>query len=203
MNHEGSTASGVRMALKRATSSLHEKVDAQMPLSRECPALDDYRRHLQLLRHWVDDLGTLGVDRDRLQAEARAIDADLAQCSRLQGGRAPASPQGAKAVRLPSAPSRAKGWGAQYVLEGSRLGATFLHRRLAAVLAPHPLAYLSGAGWMREGAWRDFLLDLERQVRAPSELAAAVDGAREAFSMLLRRCEEQGSVPSCSCARTR
>jgi len=176
----------VRAALRRATSHLHEQVDAAMPLSRAAPGLADYRAHLQLLAPWVESLATLGVERSRLQAEAQAIDADIRECARLLGTDAPATRRmAASPVRSAGA---AFGLGARYVLEGSRLGATFLHRRLADALAPHPLAYLSGAGWAREGAWRDFLAQLQRQVVSGEDIDQACEGADAAFRLLLEHC---------------
>ena len=165
-----------------------------MPLSRGAPSLRNYRDHLRLLALWIHDLARLGVDRPRLDAEAHAIEADLHECARLLGeSPAPAREGASLSCEASSAPP-ARHWGARYVLEGSRLGATFLHRQLAGALAPHSLAYLSGAGWVRDGAWRDFLSQLQQHVATPADVRDACDGAEAAFSLLLRRCEAQATV---------
>ena len=167
-----------------------------MPLSRGSPGLIDYLSHLQLLECWMHDLGQLGVDSQRLTAEADAIAADLHECDRLLGAVATAKRCAPAPARMATRPtSSAFRWGARYVLEGSRLGAGFLHRKLAGPLAPHSLTYLSGAGWMRDGAGRDFLLQLQQQVGTPAEIADACDGANAAFSLLLHRCHARTASP--------
>lgn len=177
----------MRAALKKATSHLHEKVDAAMPLSRPSPTLQDYCNHLQILADWVRDLGGLGVDPSRLRAEAGAIDVDLRECARLLGVDAPAATEYAGTATSTTTPYA---WGARYVLEGSRLGGKVLYRQLAQPLAPHALAYLSGEGWVREGAWRDFLESLRHHLRSDADIAAACEGAKAAFTVLLDRCSE-------------
>lgn len=184
----------VRTALRRATAHLHEKVDAAVPLAGPSPSLRDYREHLQLLAPWVQDLAGLGVARSRLDAEARAIEADLQACQRLLGPQEAARPSALHSASVARSGDAAFGLGARYVLEGSRLGAAFLHRRLADALAPHPLAYLSGAGWMPEGTWRGFLALLERQVGTAEQIARACEGANAAFLLLLGRCEAQAAA---------
>ncbi|SFL95483.1 biliverdin-producing heme oxygenase [Variovorax sp. OV329] len=166
-----------------------------MPLSHASPSLADYRSHLVLLSLWLQDLAKLGVDRARLDAEAHAIDTDLRECGRLLGADSSAPPASAPPPDIKPSRCAAFGWGARYVLEGSRLGAGFLHRKLAGALAPHPLAYLSGAGWTREGAWRDFLSQLQRQVGTPADVADACEGANAAFALLLHRCQARTAAP--------
>lgn len=185
----------VRAVLKSATSHLHEKVDAAMPLSRPAPTLQDYSSHLRILGGWLRDLQALGVDPARLRAEAEAIDADLSECASLLAQPASAEVQTAS-LPSPSAEGApdALAWGARYVLEGSRLGAKVLHRHLAPSLAPHPLAYLSGAGWVAEGAWRDFLEALRRHVATAPDIERACEGAQAAFRLLLQRCGSQRQV---------
>lgn len=179
-----------RDALRRATAHLHAEVDASMPLSRPTPSLADYEAHLALLGDWIHALRALPVDTARLDDEARLLDRDLSECERLLN-RKPS----ARAALASAAPTDAGpfGWGVAYVLEGSRLGGQVMYRRLADALAPHPLAYLQGAGRDTGARWTAFLADLRRHVRTDAEVRAACEGAVRAFALLLqcRRARER------------
>jgi heme oxygenase len=166
-----------------------------MPLSRPLPTLADYRSRLAILALWVSDLEKLAVDPVRLQAEARAIGEDLRGCAKLLGPDQAPALEAAPRRPTPSAsvPS-ARAWGARYVLEGSRLGARVLYRNLAQRMAPHPLAYLSGAGWTPGDTWGAFLGELRRHLQTEAQIAMACHGAKGAFALLLRRCTAHSGV---------
>lgn len=171
-----------RDALRRATAHLHAEVDASMPLARPNPSLADYQRHLALLADWVDALRALPVHAERLDEEARRVDADLAECERLLN-----APRRAPAMAPPSQAMTPGpfGWGVAYVIEGSRLGGQVMYRRLADALAPHPLAYLQGAGRETGARWAAFLAELRQHLRTEADIAAACEGAVQAFALLL------------------
>ncbi|MET3664386.1 biliverdin-producing heme oxygenase [Caulobacter sp. 1776] len=76
-------------------------------------------------------------------------------------------------------PSRDFGAGLLYVLEGSRLGARFLARRVRAAGAGLPLAYL--AHGEEEDLWRTFLTWLDAIPKVGFETDAAERGARYGF----------------------
>ncbi|RYF71439.1 MAG: heme oxygenase [Comamonadaceae bacterium] len=181
-----------RDALRHATGSLHEAVDAGMPLSRPSVTLADYHEHLCLLRDWVQSLRTLSeaLAADRLDAEAAALDADIRACERLLGRASPAPrvlPDESTAAVPTTAEYRAAlAWGVAYVIEGSRLGGQVLHRRLAGPLAPHPLDYLQGAGAQTGSRWCAFLDTLRAALDTPVRVQAACDGAVLAFGRLLQ-----------------
>ncbi|MBS0426261.1 MAG: biliverdin-producing heme oxygenase [Proteobacteria bacterium] len=181
-----------RDALRRATAHLHAEVDASMPLARPNPSLADYRCHLALLADWVDALRALPVDAERLDDEARRVDADLAECERLLS--APHRDQSTSPPSPATAPGPF-GWGVAYVIEGSRLGGQVMYRRLADALAPHPLAYLQGAGRDTGARWSAFLAELRQQLRTDDDVRAACDGAVQAFALLLacRRARERAA----------
>jgi heme oxygenase len=182
-----------RSALREATAPLHAEVDTTLPLARPTPTLADYRAHLQLLSDWTDRLRALPVDARRLDTQAAALAVDLAECDRLLG----APPQPSTTARVdvtaqsPADPD-AFGWGVAYVIEGSQLGGQVLYRRLAEPLAPHPLAYLHGAGRDTGARWKGFLAELQQQLATPERVRAACDGAVQAFGLLLacRRAAE-------------
>ena len=180
-------APDVRDALRQATAPLHAEVDASLPLARPSPTLADYREHLQLLRDWTDALRQLPGDAARLDAQAAALGADLAGCDRLLGAPAPVdAPPLRSTLSGPIADPAAFGWGVAYVIEGAQLGGQMLYRRLAEPLAPHPLAYLQGAGRDTGARWKAFLAALRQQLASPAQVQAACEGAVAAFSLLLR-----------------
>lgn len=181
-----------REQLRQATASLHEQVDATMPLAREGADLADYARHLALLRAWVDILRRRvpGIS-TRLAQEAAALDVDLRECRRLLGPGAPEAPapdqsEGLHERARQDADDEALAWGVRYVLEGSRLGGQVLYRRLENALAPHPLAYLRGAGPATGAGWRMFLADLRSALDTPARVRRACEGAAMAFGLLLQ-----------------
>lgn len=181
-----------RDALRRATAHLHAEVDASMPLARPNPSLADYQCHLALLADWVDALRALPMDVERLNDEARRVDADLDECERLLNTPHRDQPQ------PPPSPATAPGpfgWGVAYVIEGSRLGGQVMYRRLADALAPHSLAYLQGAGRDTGVRWSAFLAELRQQLRTDDDVRAACDGAAQAFALLLacRRARERAA----------
>jgi heme oxygenase len=71
-----------------------------------------------------------------------------------------------------------------YVLEGSRLGARYLLRTIAASADP---LIAEARGYLRHGTgqplWRSFLARLEREPMTEDDAAEAIAGARQAFAM--------------------
>jgi heme oxygenase len=176
-------------ALRGATASRHAILDTGLALAQADASLHDYRRHLLLLRAWLDpieawlanfDDGPQGADGLPPADRIGSIDADLAlgagACSRM-----PAPPGDA----WPRDASAAYRWGVCYVIEGSQLGAAVLYRRLAARLAPHPLNYLKGCGEGPGPRWRTFSEALREQVRGSAQIADACAGACDAFDRIL------------------
>lgn len=177
----------VRDALRQATAPLHAEVDASLPLARPAPTLGDYREHLQLLSDWTDALRHFPGDATRLDAQAAALRTDLAGCDDLLGTAPRLDALPAADAAPPSiADAVAFGWGVAYVIEGSQLGGQVLYRRLAEPLAPHPLAYLQGAGRDTGARWKEFLAALRQHLVTPAQVQAACDGAVTAFGLLLR-----------------
>ena len=181
---------GVLAALRAATAERHTLLDSGMPLAAADPTLADYRRHLAMLEAWLLPIERwLARHDDGPQAPALfapttrgdLIAADLAD--------APAARDGIPAIDtawLEQAPADAAyRWGVCYVIEGSQLGGAVLYKRLAGPLAPHPLRYLRGDGHGPGARWRQFMQEMDAQVRSPSDIRSACAGACDAFDALL------------------
>jgi heme oxygenase len=157
--------------------------------------LASYRDHLRLLAAWLAPLeawlarfddGPQGAGAPPALARMPLIAADLADieaaASELlrtaQDWPAPESGEATPAFRF----------GVCYVIEGSQLGGAMLLRKLAPLLAPHPLRYLQGAmdRTVPPGPrWQQFLKALDQQVRSDADIAQCVAGACAAFDRLL------------------
>ena len=173
-------AADVLEALRAATAQRHTVLDSNLPLGGPAPTLSDYRDHLLMLRAWLAPMerwlagfadGPHGVPRTaRIDADLLLIDAAMVM------------PE--DATPWPDSASAAYRWGVSYVVEGSQLGGAVLYKRLAQVLAPHPLGYLkSDAG--PGPRWREFVAELKAHVQLPQDVADACKGACDAFDRLL------------------
>jgi heme oxygenase len=187
--NDGVGDADVLAALRLATASRHEVLDAGLPLSGEAPTLGDYASHLILLRDWLaplqawlarfDDAAVGLPDAGRLAL----IDADLLDPSLAGMVRLPLpAPHSAQ---WPVDASAAYRWGVHYVIEGSQLGGAVLYQRLHERLAPHPLRYLRGAPEGPGPRWRAFMLALRANVRGEAAVAEACAGACAAFDAIL------------------
>jgi len=176
--------------LRAETKAQHETLDSNLPIAGDDATLAAYQQHLLALRAWLaplqDWLGQFGDGpqaADFLPGTQRIalIDADLAEPCMAAIER-PAQPPHCAA---PASGAAAYRWGVCYVIEGSQLGGAVLHRRLAASLSPHPLRYLSAGNVPPGPRWSAFLHGLRAAVRDPVSIAAACDGARDAFDRIL------------------
>lgn len=186
----GAGDADVLAALRRATASRHERLDAGLSLSRPDAGLADYHSHLRLihdwlvpLQAWLDGQGGSPSVAAGLTPHARIalIRADLAEDCLPRADALPA----AFPALLPAGASVAWRWGVCYVIEGSQLGGAVLYERLAARLAPHPLRYLAGAAEGPGPRWRAFMQALRGQVRSGREIDDACTGACVAFDSIL------------------
>jgi heme oxygenase len=186
---DGAGDADVLAALRLATASRHEVLDAGLALSGDAPTLGDYASHLILLRNWLaplqawlarfDDAAVGLPDAGRLALiEADLLDPSLAGIVRL-----PLS--AADCAAWPADASAAWRWGVHYVIEGSQLGGAVLYQRLHLRLAPHPLRYLRGAPEGPGPRWRAFMLALRANVRSDAAVAEACAGACAAFDAIL------------------
>jgi heme oxygenase len=181
----------VLLALRTATSALHARLDAHLPIAREGASLQDYVAHLGVLQPWLLGLReALAGHGPALDVVVRHVDAKLADVAQdlAEAGHAPRA--GAQALARGSAPAReatAYAWGLAYVLEGSQLGGAVLHRRLRERLAPHALRYLDAGEEGVAARWREFVHRLRGAVADRAAVQQAQRGAVAAFEDLLRR----------------
>jgi heme oxygenase len=181
---DGTLAADPLAALRAATASRHEALDAGLPIGAPDASLPDYVAHLSLLQTWLTPLHAWlagfadGPQFDHAPRLA-LIAADLAEAG------APIHGAGAVAPAWPATASAAYRWGVHYVIEGSQLGGAVLYERLRARLAPHPLRYLQGDAAGPGPRWRAFTQALRAHVRTPAEIADACAGARAAFDHIL------------------
>jgi heme oxygenase len=177
----GCNAIGIRDKLRAATVAAHHQLDERLS-AFDLSRTDHYRRFLQAnaaavlaLEPALEAAGVAHLVEDWPQrARARAITLDLARL-------------GGAAVPLPFAVppfDRCDVFGALYVLEGSRLGAVYLLRIVAASADPRVRAatrYLNhGAG---EGLWRSFLARLDREPVTADDAARMIASAELAFAL--------------------
>ena len=176
------TEQDVLAALRAATAERHAELDAHTPLAAAQVDLAAYGAHLRLLEQWLARVPAWLErfdDGPRLPDYLGAIRTDLAHPSLAPLG----APADAPAT-WPAQASAAYRWGVCYVVEGSQLGGAVLYKRLAPVLAPHPLAYLRGAG-SPGPRWQQFLAALRTHVVDADQIDDACRGARDAFDSLI------------------
>jgi heme oxygenase (biliverdin-IX-beta and delta-forming) len=177
---------GIRDRLKQATAEAHRDLDAGLGVL-DLNRLQGYRRFLEInaaallpLESALETSGVAGIFADwPRRARRSAITADLLK---VRGSALPLE-------GLPTL-SRKTMFGALYVLEGSRLGAKFLLRTVAASadpVIPSATAYLNhGAG---QHLWQSFLRALEREPFSLADEADVMMGAGLAFSMFARSAD--------------
>ena len=159
--------------LRAATASDHDAVDAGFG-RYDLRDANDYRafliahaRALPAVEAWLETIPGLAAVRSR----GDPLAADLAAL----GEEMPAP------MAFDLAPSEAAGWGAMYVIEGSRLGGIMLSRSVPEGM---PSAYL-GAKHL-SGEWRTLLTAIDRQPADEAWVAEAIAGAKAAFALYRR-----------------
>ncbi len=193
-------------ALREATRAQHARLDSSLPLARDGATLRDYVAHARALAAWLQALAPVIARIDDGTHVWRLDDPERLQALRsdLQAAASGGLPAASDAAREAAAgvlarfPARnaAVAWGMAYVVEGSQLGGQWLHRRLAPVLAPHPLRYLQGSGTETSARWKHFLARLADALRSPEDIAAACAGAQAAFDALQRQYDAQETTPA-------
>jgi heme oxygenase len=185
----------LRECLRTETSEAHARLDGQLS-ALDLRDVEGYRLFLEInaagLLPLEIALEESGVGRHfpdwPLRSRTRAILDDLS----CLGCRA-------SVPELLPALSTDAIFGTMYVLEGSRLGARMLARRVAQ--APHILA-LGGTRFLNHGnglpLWQGFLSRLERHAAAGADTAAVVRAARDAFTLF-----EQAAASRCGPAAAR
>lgn len=183
-------ATGLAVALRQSTSTLHAEVDAAVMAARPLEDRERYGRFVtmqyrfhqltprlfqdEMLNTWFPGLAS----RDRLsQVEQDCRDLGLQPAQWREPPLAAPRTQAERATAV--------GW--LYVIEGSNLGAAFLYKRAlllgmgagfgARHLAPHPDG--------RALHWHQFVDQLNAVPLVPREQPLALEGARQAFSRVI------------------
>jgi heme oxygenase len=169
----------VRAFLRDGTRDAHAAVDdafSALPLGEREGYLALLQAHAAVLPPLETALQAAGVATVLPDWAARRRSPALLADLRRLGGAAPAG------LEPPVLEGEAAVLGAAYVLEGSRLGARILERRLAA--GDPDLA--RSAGYLRHGAgavlWSSFLARLEAAPAARREPERLLEAARAAFA---------------------
>ncbi|AVQ04064.1 heme oxygenase [Caulobacter segnis] len=165
----------LRDRLRAATSSDHAALDA-MAAALDFESVSGYGRFLSASAAALTPL-ELALELAGVEAwigdwPERSRRATLARDLAAMG--LPSPP-----ITVPSTPSRAFGVGLLYVLEGSRLGARFLARRVRRAGPDLPIGYLTHGD--DADLWRSFLAWLEGQPRVGLRTDEAIAGARYGF----------------------
>ncbi len=180
-----------RVVLRDGCADLHAEVDDLFGWAG-FESLDRYLGYLRCMkechaavaaavRPFLNHCFLEGLERDiaRLDSDLR----DLGGCA--DGG--PAS--GAIGIE-----SRAQAMGALYVMEGSRLGARLLSRRVSQMLgmsADRGACFLFGDGKAGALRWRQFVSQLDEAIVTKSELDAALAGTRRTFQYILQAGQKE------------
>ncbi len=159
--------------LRAATASDHDAVDAGFG-RYDLSDADDYRafliahaKALPAVEAWLAAIPGLGAVRSRETALAE----DLAAL----GEHMPAP------MPFDVTPSAAAGWGAMYVVEGSRLGGIMLSRSVPEGM---PSAYLGSKHL--SGEWRALLAAIDEEPADDAWIEQAIVGAKAAFDLYRR-----------------
>ncbi|WP_398495473.1 biliverdin-producing heme oxygenase [Variovorax sp.] len=207
----GPAAAAALQPLREATRELHHALDSRLRIGGEDATLADYAEHLRALRPWLgavrSALAASGVA--ALEAVARqlalrleALELDLRDLRDAPAARPatpPALPDSAALAAQATDPGFA--WGLAYVVEGSRLGGSVMHRRLAPRLAPHPMRYFAPVG-AEDGTpahWRRFVAQLGEALRDRAAVQSAQRGAVAGFEALMPcfgLARDGGTAPS-------
>jgi len=172
-----------RFALKAATDDLHRDLDhrlSRLDLSRA----EDYRRFLSFHARTVPpiecNLATAGLD-GLLDgwSEGRSLAAITADMEALGEPLPPPA-------RAPVVEGIGAVLGFAYVLEGSRLGARVLRRRVGNGM---PLNYLTDSD---AGRWPRMLAALDQHLSTEERLGEAQHAARECFTLFVDVAREAG-----------
>tara|TARA_Y100000815_G_scaffold104650_1_gene93547 strand:+ start:26536 stop:27111 length:576 start_codon:yes stop_codon:yes gene_type:complete len=190
--------SDIRTFLFQTTASLHHKVDNAFSLDRivsrsgYSAMLLSHASVVPVVEAFVDATGHLG---DLPQVDTRCRSGALRDDLAVLGLEMPAS------IDMSFLNSRAGVAGLMYVMEGSRLGATVIRRRLMQSGAAFPTSFLShGEG---SGLWPSFLRWLNSTQWSERELVDMRDNAIGLFEYYLKSAEAQfppyGPIPRTHC----
>lgn len=196
--------------LRAATREQHAEIDAGLPLAAPNAGEDDYHAHLQCLHLWLGQIGAdiaahrdgpyefaaeanrngLALIRRDLDAAAarhpQAIpgpDAHFLKAGEYRTGETAADYAASTSVHMADPAFR---WGAQYVIEGSAMGASMLYRRFSPVFVHAPMHFFGAAASAGRVRWNRFCVAIGADVVTPDAVLNAERGAVFAFDRFSR-----------------
>ncbi|HEY3499929.1 MAG TPA: biliverdin-producing heme oxygenase [Polyangiaceae bacterium] len=178
--------------LRAATASLHERLEASVPLLRPSAGEHTYRWYLARLYGVSVPLeravgGVAGLDALGLDLGGRRKSGALASDLAALGLEARALAKLPRCGFLPELSDVPAALGCLYVMEGASLGGQVLHRELSCRM-PEPMRvasrYLRFYGAETGARWRTFLAALASYDGDAEASAAAVHTARATFVVL-------------------
>lgn len=179
------------LRLRHGVDDLHHALERRLDLLAD-PL--DPQRYADALVALECVLGTveLALADDRVWSSCRLTPLLLDDMRDL--GRAPSAPVAVEGLDVAGA-----AWGARYVIEGSRLGATVVEPHLAAVLPSAPRRYFGAAAIGAASRWGTFRAAAGDALAGTDDIDAAVAAARHVFRSLLdaveRSHDERELVP--------
>lgn len=190
--------------LRAATREQHAEIDAGLPLAARDASEDDYHAHLQCLLTWLGqmDAGIAAHSDGPYTFGAAANRAGLALIRRDLDAAAARQPQapavcgadGTDARQVAALTTALTGqmadpafrWGAQYVIEGSSMGASMMYRRFSPVFVHAPMHFFGAAANAGRLRWNQFCLAIGNDVVTPDAILSAEHGAVFAFDRFSR-----------------
>lgn len=188
-----STTNDLRSVLRNATAPAHARLDALFGQS-DLQTLSGYRGFLE-----AHAIAVLPLEADLVRSGVEQLFVDWPSRSRSRALSADLISLGGRIRALATLPRLdVEGvLGTMYVLEGSRLGARFLLRRVQQSADPavaRTTAYLShGAG---SQLWPSFLATLERHAAEIGDPAGVVAAARWTFGVFERAAADLAAAPA-------
>lgn len=195
--------------LRAATREQHAEIDAGLPLAARDASEDDYHAHLRCLLTWLGQMDagiaahrdgpyTFGAEANRAGLALIRRDLDAAAARQRQATPAAsgtsqtditddragtdARQAAVLATALPGQMADpAFRWGAQYVIEGSAMGASMLYRRFSPVFVHAPMHFFGAAANAGRLRWNQFCLAIGNEVVTPTAMLSAERGAVFAF----------------------
>lgn len=178
---------GPLTALRAATATEHERLEARLDVPGRCATVAGYRGLLESF--W----GVYAELEPRLEA-ARAVTGVLPGWSRAEGlvwlaadlddlGCGPHERCDLpRCPDLPALDGPDRVWGALYVVEGASLGGGVIAAELARQDPRLPTRFFTGHGEQRGRRWHRFRRELGRRLEVAGALPGVVESARETFA---------------------
>jgi heme oxygenase (biliverdin-IX-beta and delta-forming) len=177
--------------LRNATAALHKQLDENLPLAAAQPSIEDYSQHLLMFKNWLSEIENLTAKSDFLHGEfsntnavaLKLLSHDLQVLGvEISSAAAPTDGgyKGGKAYCL----------GVEYVVRGSALGTSMLHKKVSQLFPDAPIEFMSDSMKFGKDRWKQFLVKLESFAWTDEDLATAQEGSIWAFQQYIKLYEQ-------------